>query len=449
MLDSISPLTALRSALSSGEQTPQSIADETIAHANSSASRNTYLHFDPADLRREAQNLETGFPRAEDRPPLYGVPFSLKDCFDLAGTVTTCGSRFYASANSPAGRDSALAQAMRTSGALITGKTHLHPLAYGITGQNAEYGDSLQPRDATLLTGGSSSGAAASVQEGSALAAIGTDTGGSIRVPAVLCGLTGFRASHSVASRAEQQGDLWQGGAHLAPSFDTVGFLLRDPRDAAPIAHALFGIPLNPSLSAPRVGYAPVSFLADAGEDVRSAYEMLQRFFEPHAASRSEFDPAFWSDSRDIFFPIQASEAAALHHGHFDGFESGIAQRLSWGESLGPAAILALRQRLTDFRARMASLFEQFELLILPCAPISRLIAAEDQSEARTTILRYTTPFSLTGAPVIALPGELIGGPFGTGIQIAAAPGKDAFLLAFAASLGDAIANGAAPSGPQ
>src|SRR6202011_4339067 len=118
-------------------------------------------------------------------------PVSLKDCFDLAGVVTTVGSRFYAQRNAPATEDSAVAARLRSQGAVIVGKTPLHPLAYGITGENPDYGDSTQPRDARSLTGGFSSGSAARVQEGSAAPAIGTDTGGSIRVPASLCGLAG------------------------------------------------------------------------------------------------------------------------------------------------------------------------------------------------------------------------------------------------------------------
>ncbi len=102
--------------------------------------------------------------------------------------------------------DSAVAARLRQAGAVIMGKTHLHQLAYGITGENSEYGDCLQPRDPQLLTGGSSSGSAASVQEGSAVAAIGTDTGGSIRVPAALCGLAGYRSSLGLGGAANVGG---------------------------------------------------------------------------------------------------------------------------------------------------------------------------------------------------------------------------------------------------
>ena len=117
------------------------------------------------------------------------------------------------------------------------GKTHLHQLAYGITGENEDYGNSQQPRDRTLLTGGSSSGAVASVQEGSAMVAVGTDTGGSVRVPAALCGMAGYRASHGLFP----EDVCWNGGAHLAVSFDTLGLLFEDLRDGPVLGQAVFG----------------------------------------------------------------------------------------------------------------------------------------------------------------------------------------------------------------
>src|SRR6202035_4533129 len=150
-----------------------------------------------------AEQLPRIFPDQPTRPALYGIPISFKDCFDVAGTITTCGSSFYAHHNPPAGKNSWVAQRLLDSGAILTGKTHLHQLAYGVTGETPDYGDCLHPRAPTLLTGGSSSGAAASVQEGSALAAIGTDTGGSIRIPAALCGLAGYRTSHAIAHGEE------------------------------------------------------------------------------------------------------------------------------------------------------------------------------------------------------------------------------------------------------
>jgi aspartyl-tRNA(Asn)/glutamyl-tRNA(Gln) amidotransferase subunit A len=219
-----SPIAALLAAYKSGQTDPIAQARLSQAHANSNASRNTYIALDPQWTLTEAQRQTDRVNSAELLLPLYSLPVSLKDCFDLTGFPTSSGSKFYAAHKQNASSDSWVAARLRSAGAVITGKTHLHQLAYGITGENRDYGDCLQPANPSLLTGGSSSGAAASIQEGSAIAAIGTDTGGSIRAPAALCGLTGYRASLGV-------GD-WAGGHHLAPSFDTIGWLCRPPRPA-------------------------------------------------------------------------------------------------------------------------------------------------------------------------------------------------------------------------
>ncbi len=443
MLPKLSPLTQHLRALATGEMSLAQVADGCARRANANASHNTYLHFSQPDLAAQASALAQRYAGAPAKPPLYGVPISLKDCFDLAGVPTTCGTKFYARLHGAASHDSAMATRLHSAGALLSGKTHLHPLAYGITGQNPDYGDCLQPRDATLLTGGSSSGAAASVQEGSALAAIGTDTGGSIRVPAALCGLAGYRASLALAYApgpwAPLPEGLWQGAAHLAGSFDTPGFFVRDPRDLAPIANALFGVRFDVAPAHPRIGCVGEAFLHDCDAEVLAAFTAFQRRIAALGATVGEADTSRWHDAQEIFAPIQAHEAAAIHRGHFDAFEPAIAQRLHWGGSLTPAEIAPLRQRHQDFQARLAAAFAEFDFLVLPCAPVGRLLAADDHSSTRQRILRYTAPFSLGGVPVVALPGELLGGAPGTGMQIAAAAGRDAALLAFAGALGQSL----------
>jgi aspartyl-tRNA(Asn)/glutamyl-tRNA(Gln) amidotransferase subunit A len=441
MLEKQSPLTQLATSLANGDTTPLKVAHEVARCANGNASHNTYIHFDQAQLMRQAERLQADHSEVSSRPPLFSVPISLKDCFDLAGTCTTCGSHFYAEHHPPATRDSAMASRLRASGALITGKTHLHALAYGITGENPDYGDCVQPRDAALLTGGSSSGAAASVQEGSALAAIGTDTGGSTRVPAALCGLVGYRSSLSLASPSGGWPEAWEGGAHLAASFDAVGFLLRDPRDAGPIASALFNVPITAAPVRPRIGCAPLSLIDDCEPQVLAAYRAWQAQLAHAGATIEEFDSSGFEGLQDVFAGIQAHEAAALHRGHYDQFEPAITQRLNWGASLTDDDLAPLRQRLVEFRGTMGALLERFDFLVLPAAPVSRLFAGQDHSAVRARILRYTAPFSLASLPAISLPGEIIGAPFGTGVQIAAAPGSDGALLAFVAALGSRIAS--------
>src|SRR5437763_1617647 len=225
-----------------GGTSPRGLAEQALAKANQNAGRNVYISLSPDWTLSEAERVQKEFRGGEissdKKARLFGLPVSLKDCFDLAGFRTTAGTRYYAEKNAVARHDSAVAKRLRAQGAVIVGKTHLHPLAYGITGENPDFGDCLQPADASLLTGGSTSGGAASVQEGSAVAAIGTDTGGSIRVPAALCGLAGYRASIGLA----WDRDLWRGGIHLAQSFDTLGWIFRDLRDAPLLADGLFGL---------------------------------------------------------------------------------------------------------------------------------------------------------------------------------------------------------------
>jgi Asp-tRNA(Asn)/Glu-tRNA(Gln) amidotransferase A subunit family amidase len=423
----LSPLAQHRARLASGTSLRDITAD-ALSHSNTNASHNVYLAQNAADLAAQISLLEAIDISA--RPALYGVPISLKDCFNLRGFPTTCGSRFYADHNQPASYDSWLAARLRTTGALIPGKTHMHQLAYGITGQNADFGDCRQPNDPALLTGGSSSGAAASVQEGSALAAIGTDTGGSIRVPAALCGLAGYRASLGL-------GD-WTGAVHLAPSFDTLGLLFRDLRDGPALAHAIFPLEPNPGITTPRIAIVPPTFLLDCEPQVLAAYATQQQSLRDTGATLHEIDTTFWAEAMEIFAPIQAHEAAtiqrekltALGQPDFSVFEPGIAERLTWGESITPQALDAFRRRHTLFRAAMDEILSSHDLLLLPCAPMRQLRAADDHTETRRNILRYTTPISLSGMPAVTLPH-----PGGVGMQLVAGRGRDAALLNYAANL--------------
>ena len=400
-----------------------------MAHANSNAGRNVYIAMDPERALREADELPKRFA-GRAKPALYGLPISLKDCFDLEGFVTTAGTRFYAERNAPAREDSAVAARLKSQGAVIVGKTHMHPLAYGITGENPDYGDCTQPRDAKVLTGGSSSGAAASVQENSAAAAIGTDTGGSVRAPAALCGLAGYRASIELA----HQRGLWRGGVHLSQTFDTLGWLFRDLRDAPLLGAALFDLRVPASAETNvRIGAVAPEFLHDAEPGVLNEFAVWQEQLRVAGAEIVAFDSAFWEEAMEIYAPIQASEAAAIHAaatgGDYSHFESRIAERLAWGASLPAAEIMQYRGRLAEFRDRTDALLSEFDYLIAPCAPVSRLDAGADHSQSRRKILRYTTPMSLAGAPVVTLPAA-----GGVGVQLAAARGGDGRLLALAGS---------------
>jgi len=422
-------LSSLREKLLKGETTPLQVAAQALEDSNQNAGQNVYLARDREWTLGEAERVRQTFSQME-KPPLFGLPVSLKDCFDLQGFKTTAGTRFYAENNRPAASDSAVAARLREQGAVITGKTHLHPLAYGITGENRDFGDCVQPRDPSLLTGGSTSGGAASVQEGSALLAIGTDTGGSIRVPAALCGLAGYRASIALARERK----LWSGGVHLSPTFDTLGWIFRDLRDGPMLAEGLFGLPVPEKVSSRvKLGAVSGSFLRDGEANVLMALEQCKQRLAQNGAEVVEFRPDDWDEGMSIYAPIQASEAAAIHAPHTGGdfsvFPPPLSDRLAWGASLSSDEMQGLRARHSAFRQRVDKLFELYDFLLLPCSPLSRLKAGADHTETRTRILRYTVPLSLAGTPVVTLP--FAGG---AGMQLVAPRGADGKLLAYAAA---------------
>jgi len=424
---SLGSIRTLRSALANRLTQPSRLASQALANANQNPSRNTYLWQDPGWTLREAERVEAmpaseGGPFGDGRDTLWGLPIAVKDCFDLAGAPTSCGVKFYRDLNGIASRDSWLVERLRAAGAVIIGKTHLHPLAYGITGENPEFGDCLQPGKEGALTGGSSSGACASVMEGSAVAAIGTDTGGSVRVPAALCGLAGYRASLGRGN--------WTGAAHLAESFDTMGWLFRDLEEA-PVLAAIF-VPREPAYTPAYTRFAILddAFLHDCDPEVRACYTSTIAEFEALGLRATKIDVAWWSESSEIFAPIQAWEAAALHAGHFDQVETSIRERLQWGASITPTEIASLRERHTKFRSRMDDLFAKHELILLPAAPVAGLAAGADHSNTRKRLLRYTTPFSLAGVPAVTVPCAA------GGMQLAAARDADEPLLQVAALIG-------------
>ncbi|MEO6966496.1 MAG: amidase [Acidobacteriaceae bacterium] len=412
-----SPLRQLSVRVADDDDVLMGLIETAMARRNRNAGKNTYLHIE--DARAQAHDLPRRFPDRSNRPLLYGLPVAVKDCFDLAGTITTVGSRYYAQANPPAEHDSWVVQRLRSAGAVIMGKTHMQELAYGITGENPWFGDCLQPRDAAQLTGGSSSGSAASVQEGSAVAAIGTDTGGSIRAPAAFCGLVGFRASVGVGS--------WQGGWHLAPSFDTIGWLFQDLRDGPLLAAALFGMePVAPKITPLCIGVPSAEFMTDCEPVLLDRLHGWQQGFASRGHQVEEFATDFWQDLFPCYAALQAHEVAALHRGHYDAFEPAINDRLKWGAALSEATLAPFRAQQAAFQRRMKELLVRFHYLLVPATPVSQLVAGADQSQARPRILRYAVPISLVGFPVVTLPG---------GMQLVGPHNGDADLLAFASTL--------------
>lgn len=417
----------LRCKLADGLLRPSELAEQALARSSQNPSHNTYLWQDSDWTRAEAARAEampraSGGSFADGRSPLWGLPVSVKDCFDLAGSPTTCGTVFYRDRNGKAARDSWLVEQLRATGAVIIGKTHVHPLTYGITGENPDFGDCLLPGDPGALTGGSSSGAVASILEGSVVAAMGTDTGGSVRVPASLGGLAGYRSTLG-------RGD-WRGGTHLAESFDTLGWLFRDLEDAPLLASFYAPVRQHASQSLTKFAYVAESFLYDCEPQIIASYRAAIRELEAVGLEATMINPDWWSESREIFSRIQAWEAARLHVGNFACFGSAIRERFEMGAAITAPEIASLRKRHVEFNARLDEIFTEHQSIMFPCAPVARLAAGADHSQTRAQLLRYTTPFSLAGVPVVAIPCAA------GGVQLAAQRDCDEALVELAARLG-------------
>ncbi len=378
------------------------IAEAVIAREKDVRSTRAFTFFDPEDLRRQAARLDRfGPPRGAREMPLFGLPVSVKDIFDVRGWRTGGGTSFLAAVRGRSGRDSAYVARWRRAGVLVVGKTHLNQFAYGITGENRYLGPCLQPRNGRLLTGGSSSGAAASVQGGVASVGIGTDTAGSLRVPAALCGLVAFRQSASGRKSA--------GLFPLAPSFDACGWLQRDLEDVTEIFFAATNVPPFRPRKKWRLRFLWGSWLEGCEREMVESFRALREHLGAvPELSLSDADATGFDEAPELFAPIQAYEAARVHRPllrqHKAAYEPAILERLAGGLKMRPAEYSSLQRRRLGFGQNLHRLLEQVDFLVAPTTPYRRLVAGKDHVQKRRAILQLTTPFSLGGLPVLAAP---------------------------------------------
>jgi Asp-tRNA(Asn)/Glu-tRNA(Gln) amidotransferase A subunit family amidase len=421
------PLAKLLAALREGKLTVAAVAEAVIAREETLRPTRAFTFFDAEELRREAARLDRlGPPRRRGERPLHGLPVSLKDLFDARGQPTGCGSSFFAETRPTPARDGSEAARWRAAGALLVGKTHLNEFAYGITGENLHLGPCLQPRDLARLTGGSSSGAAATVQGGAAAVGVGTDTGGSLRVPAALCGLASWRQS--------TRGRVARGMFPLAPSFDSVGWVQRDLADVALIWEAMFGA-LRTRRAPWRVAFLSGKWLEGCESSILAEHEKFARALAKSPRVRLVEIEADFSEAPEIFSGIQAYEAARIHRNFLkkfaDRYDLVVFGRLEWGASITPENYRKLQRARTRFSGSLRKLFAKTDFLIAPAAPYLELRVGENFDSRRRALLQITTPFSLAGLPALVAPWRK-GAP---GSQILAPRGDDARLAAFSRDL--------------
>lgn len=362
-----------------------------------------------AHLPTEAE-LIAHFATAPAGSPLAGVPYLAKDLFDVAGLPTFAGSTFLPEVRPEPTTDSALISAVNAAGAVFTGKTHLHEFAYGITGENPHYGDVEHPRYPGRSTGGSSSGSAAAVAAGIVPFALGTDTGGSIRVPAAFCGLYGFRG----APRHEWIADAFP----LAPSFDTAGWFTTTAADMRTALAALVGLG-TASPRPPRGCYLEIPGLTP---EVAYACRAAATKLAPPAdtTTRNELLRRF-AGALDAYNIIVATEAAAIHApwatDYQESYDPAVWARLQRVHELTDAQVASADATLTSVRLTWTNYFRTFDFLILPAVHRSALTKAECTLPQRSRLLSLTAPASLGGLPVLTIPVTLESG-LTAGLQI-------------------------------
>ncbi|MBS0633513.1 MAG: amidase [Verrucomicrobia bacterium] len=355
------------------------------------------------------QEADLAAALAQSTGPLAGVPYLLKDLFDLAGQPTFAGSTFLPEVRPAAARDSVLVQALRAAGATCAGKTHLHEFAYGITGENPHYGDCEHPHFPGRTTGGSSSGSAAAVAAGLAPFAIGTDTGGSVRVPAAFCGLYGLRLTPCDRFIAD--------AFPLAQSFDTAGWFTAHAADLRRVTEALCGA--DPLLREPRgcwLGWPGLD--AEVAAAFRPAAEKL---CAPANAPLTATLNAAFATAPAIYGDIVAAEAWATHRPWAEAqrsrYDPAVWPRLSRGAMLDSAAVAHARAGHERVKAVWAAFFADHDFLVLPATPCAALTKADCTAANRARLLALTTPASLAGRPVLTVPVPLPSG-LTTGLQI-------------------------------
>ncbi|NHN87475.1 AtzE family amidohydrolase [Acetobacter conturbans] len=394
---------------------------------------------------RALRMAETLDARIADGTPvgaLAGVPFGVKDLFDIEGLVTTAGSVVLKN-NPPAKHDAVVVQRLIAAGAIPVATLNMDEFAYGFSTENAHYGTTRNPRNPDCLAGGSSGGSAAAVAAGMLPFALGSDTNGSIRVPASLCGVWGLRPT---------QGLLPLTGVYpFVPSLDTVGPLAGTVTDLQRIFEAMQGHSLDEvdDVRGLRIAQLAGWFAQDVEPSILDGIDRIRAFF----GKARQVELAEASRLRAAAFVISASEGGALHLPRLRArpmdYDPATRDRLMAGAILPASAFVQAHRLRSWFRNGLHDLFREVDVLIAPAtvgaAPRidqSTITIGGKKVSARANLGLFTQPLSLGGMPILSMPlppvttGPGAGMPLG--LQLIAAPGRENVLFAVGKALAHA-----------
>jgi len=423
-------------ALRAGRTTAVALVEQALARADARRDLNAMAHLDAAGALATAAERDRQLAAEGPMGPLHGLPVTVKDLFVVDGMPLAAGTH---SPLPDLGPQGTAVTRLREAGAIVVGTTNLHEVAYGITGENAWTGDVANPHDPQRQTGGSSSGSAAAVSAGIGLASLGTDTGGSIRVPASHCGVVGFKPTNG---RVPLDGAL-----PLSITFDHAGPLTRSVADAALLASVLAGdaiAPLEPRRPS-RFG-VPLSMLRDhLGRSVRHGFEGWIDMARRAGIDVVDLELPAVASALDVFRAIQMPEAFRVHQAALalgpEGFTAPVRAQLEAGAQVTDADEAAARTTRAGLIEAFDATVGRVDALVLPAVPVpapergsEHVVLESGRAPLRPSFLHLTVPFSLTGLPVLTVPFAKVDG-LPVGLQLVGRRGSDDDLLAVGAWL--------------
>ncbi|MGB6169664.1 MAG: AtzE family amidohydrolase [Geitlerinemataceae cyanobacterium] len=434
----------LAGAIRRGEIGAKTAIQETLEQIDrENPHLNCFTKILPEAAIAKAETVDNAIADGQDPGILAGVPFAVKNLFDVAGITTLAGSKIHAE-NPPATRDATAISRLKQAGAIMLGTLNMDEYAYGFVTENSHYGTTRNPHDRTRIAGGSSGGSAAAVAAGWVPLTLGSDTNGSIRVPAALCGVFGFKPTYGKLSRS--------GAMLFSSSLDCIGPFARSVRDIATVFDLLQGedaacppqpcLPeLERSVAGLRIAIADDYFAQNAEtEALEAVYTIAKALNVTQTVSIPEAHRA-----RAAAYAITASEGANLHLGNLrsrpQDFDPATRDRFLAG-ALIPSTWYLQSQRFRQwFRDKVRDIFDRVDIILAPTTPcVAPKIGQETMQIGKVEMLvrpnlgLFTQPLSFIGLPVLSVP-LYRPNSLPLGVQIIAAPHNESLILRVAAQL--------------